>query len=622
VFARSTWVALGVLTALLALQVGYELPTSGRGTPLDARTAAQLEASIEAIEAALGRPTPHTTELRRTILDLRRRPVSADPVLVSRLAAGMVWLTIGLLVLAGIRTRRRARTSRRTAPQASQPSESLERKLEYLANLSHEIRTPVTSILGYTDVLCSEEISPEEQLAHLETIRRNGDHLLAVVRDVLDLTRLDAGRVALTFVETDLPDLVLDVADMLRGCASEKGLTIEVRARGPVPATIETDPTRLRQILINLVSNAVKFTDAGAVSLVVGTDGDQRTLVVDVVDRGPGLSADEQAVIFEPWMQGEAATGAGSGSGLGLAVARGLATALGGTLDVREGDERGSTFRLTVPVGTATGPSELLEPQIAFVRARRSFAHPTRDWRLRGRVLLVEDGADTRQIVAHFLRHVGCDVTTAVNGGDAIDAIGAATATGRSFDVVVMDMEMPVLDGWETTRRLRAQQFTSPIVALTAYGEPERVAACLEAGCDEVLHKPATRDEVVEAVGRYLGGAAATPDPDHTDETRHALTEIPQVHTLMRMFVQVLEQRMREMENALAADERPRIARLAHRLKGAAGSYGFVAISDAAAMLEAAAAQGEDVRGCLDRLAAMCRQAQAAYRDDGSAGSA
>jgi signal transduction histidine kinase/CheY-like chemotaxis protein/HPt (histidine-containing phosphotransfer) domain-containing protein len=570
VFTRSTWTAVGVLVTLVAVQTG------------------------------------------------RTFPGPVDPAVATGVVTGLAWVVVGLVLLAHMRGGRPGpRRTRRPADGA--PAEAaLRRKLEYLANLSHEIRTPITSILGYTDVLCTEDVTPEEQLAHLETIRRNGDHLLAVVRDVLDLSRIDAGDVEPVRVETDVPSLVLDVVDMMRGEATAKGLALEARARGRVPATIETDPTRLRQILINLVANAVKFTDAGTVAIVVGTDASGR-LVVDVVDQGPGLSETEQATIFEPWMQGEAATLAPGGSGLGLAVARGLARVLGGELSVASRSDAGSVFTVSMPLGREA--AELLDPEVAFARLPAPTRHVAPGPRLQGRVLLVEDGADTRRLLAHFLRHAGCDVGTAVDGRDGIEALTAAAAAGRPFDLVFMDMEMPILDGWETTRRVRAQGLTVPIVALTAYGGADRLAACLAAGCTEVLQKPATRTELLEAVHRHLAVAPSPADGD-ASEWAGTLGELPQVHTLMRMFVTILEQRMAEMEDALAADEPERLGRLAHRLRGAAGSYGFVAISDAAGVLEAAAQQGRDVRACLDRLAAMCRQAGAAYRSGGAGGSA
>jgi len=572
VFTRSTWAAVGVLFTLAAVQMGRMLPA-----PL-------------------------------------------DPVVTTGVVAGLAWVVVGLVAFAGLRGVRGGRQQAAPLAPIEPASRALERKLQYLANLSHEIRTPITSILGYTDVLCMEDVPAEQQLAHLETIRRNGEHLLAVIRDVLDLSRIDAGHVEPVRVESDVPALVLDVRDMMRGEAAAKDLTLEVRAHGRVPATIVTDPTRLRQILINLVANAVKFTDEGTVAVVVGADEGESRLIVDVVDHGPGLSDAERATIFEPWMQGEAAALAPGGSGLGLAVARGLAGVLDGALTVESQPGEGSVFTVSIPLGVEH--VEMLDADTAFVRSPVPTARTEQEMHLDGRVLLVEDGADTRQLLAHLLRRAGCDVATAVDGRDGIEALRAADASGRPFDLVFMDMDMPVLDGWETTRRLRAQGVSTPIVALTAYGGADRLGDCLKAGCTEVVEKPATRAELLEVVRRYLGGGVRAAVDEERPAFADRLGELPQVHTLMRMFVTVLERRMVEMEEALTAEEPDRLGRLAHRLRDAAESYGFVAISDAAGLLEAAAQQGRDVRECLDRLGVLCRQAGSAYRSGSSRGSA
>lgn len=571
VFTRGTWAAVGVLGTFAALQVGALLPA-----PLDPRTTAGVLAAI-------------------------------------------AWIVIGIVAVAEMRRPRPVEVAP-ALERGGAADAGLARKLEYLANLSHEIRTPITSILGYTDVLCTESLTPSEQLEHLETIRRNGDHLLSVVRDVLDLSRLDAGRVAVAHERTDVPALVHDVADMMRGEAIEKGLMLSVRARGPVPETILTDPTRLKQILLNLVANAVRFTDDGVVEIVVGMDDDERTLLVDVVDHGPGLTEQDRAAIFEPWVQGEAAAVLGDGAGLGLAVAHGFATLLGGRLGVESWEGAGSVFTLVLPMGDE--PASVLDPEIAFDRFPRVGRERASSARLRGRVLLVEDGADTRRLLAHFLRQAGCDVTTAVDGSDALDAFAAADAAGRPFDLVVMDIELPVLDGWEATRRLRAASATLPVIAITAYGGEARIAACHEAGCAAVLEKPATRDELLAAVARHLEDTPRADALAPTSEESDLVRELPQVETLIEMFVRLLERRVVELEDALAGGETERLGRLAERLKSAAGTYGFLAIADAAGLLEAAARQGRDVDRCLDRLRSTCRQVRAAYRAGESAGSA
>lgn len=559
VFTRLTWTAVGVLLASTVLALGAWLP----------------------------------------------RPVAPATMAAALAIAALVVLGLGMLP--AVRVRRRVEHSPAAPPAEATP---LERKLEYLASLSHEIRTPITSILGYTDVLCTEDLPAEEQLEHLETIRRNGDHLLSVVRDVLDLSRLEAGTVEPIRVETDVSTLVLDVADMMRAEARDRGLVITVRARGPVPESIDTDPTCVRQILINLLSNAVKFSEEGGIDVVVGLDGDDRALLIDVVDHGPGLSESERAVVFEPWMQGEAAALVPGGSGLGLAVARGLATALGGTLGVRSGPGAGSVFTLALPLGAQ--PTALLDADVALGRLPAAGRAEAETMGLDGRVLLVEDAADARRLFTRFLRQAGCDVTAAIDAPDAVAAVAAAT--GRPFDVVVLDLDLAVVSGCETVRRLRAAGVTAPVVGLTAYAGADRTTAARAAGCTEVLPKPATRSELLTVLARHLAVVVREAAADDPPVDTASLGALPQGETLVRIFVSVLERRVAEMEEAFAAGEAERLRRLAERTKSAAGGYGLVAIADAAAMLEVAAAQGRDVRACLDRLCATCRQVQAGRR--------
>jgi CheY-like chemotaxis protein/HPt (histidine-containing phosphotransfer) domain-containing protein len=232
--------------------------------------------------------------------------------------------------------------------------------------------------------------------------------------------------------------------------------------------------------------------------------------------------------------------------------------------------------------------------------------------RVSGRVLLVEDGPDTQRLVSHFLRYAGARVWVVGNGREAVETAVEAQRSGAPFHLILMDIEMPEMNGYEATRRLRGAGVRSPIVALTAYAEPEEREAALGAGCHEVVSKPVPRAVLLDAVQRYLAPAEPAV-ADKPETTMGDLMGGPELDMLTRMFVSVLEQRVTEMEAALAEREALRLQRLAHRLKGAAGSYGFVGISDAAAAVEAAARSGEDALALLAELRAACGRAQASY---------
>jgi PAS domain S-box-containing protein len=381
-------------------------------------------------------------------------------------------------------------------------------KSEFLANTSHEIRTPLTAILGYTDMLLDRDITAGERLAHVEAIRRNGEHLLAVMNDILDLSKIEAGKMTLEQVACSPILLVSEVTDLMRSRAAAKGLAFDVEWRGPLPERITTDPTRLRQILLNLVSNAVKFTERGGVhvrvSLEAADERGRRLLRIDVTDTGIGMTPEQQAGLFQPFMQADASTTRRfGGSGLGLLITRRLADLLGGEVRLESTLGLGSTFSVTVDAGSLDGVRMIDRPAAARPLAAAPAA-PTEP--LACRVLLVEDGPDNQRLIATILRKAGAEVTVAGNGQAGCDLVREATLRGEPYDVVLMDMQMPVLDGYAATAELRRAGYQRPVIALTAHamqGERER---CLAAGCDDFVCKPISRPALIDTVRRYAKG--------------------------------------------------------------------------------------------------------------------
>jgi PAS domain S-box-containing protein len=380
-------------------------------------------------------------------------------------------------------------------------------KSEFLANTSHEIRTPLTAIIGYTDMLLDRDITSAERVAHVDAIRRNGEHLLAVMNDILDLSKIEAGKMTLEQVACSPIVLVSEVAEFMRPRATAKGLAFDLEWRGPMPERITTDPTRLRQILLNLVSNAVKFTERGGVRVVASLDDrdpEKPLLRIDVIDTGIGMTPDQQTGLFQPFVQADVSTTRRfGGSGLGLLITRRLADLLGGEVSVGSELSRGSTFSITVATGSLGGV-RMIERPSGTRPALAPVAVPTEP--LTCRVLLVEDGPDNQRLIATILRKAGAEVTVAGNGQAGCDLVREATIRGEPYEVVLMDMQMPVLDGYEATAQLRRGGYRRPVIALTAHamqGERER---CLAAGCDDFLCKPITRTALVDTVRRYANG--------------------------------------------------------------------------------------------------------------------
>ncbi len=373
-------------------------------------------------------------------------------------------------------------------------------KSEFLANMSHEIRTPMTAILGFSDILLASA-HDEETVEACQIIKRNGDHLLQVINDILDLSKIEAGRQELDFQPCSLRQLVAEVITTMQVRADAKGLPLSAKFQENLSDRILTAPIRLRQILVNLIGNAIKFTETGGVRIVVSQDasGEDATLRFDIIDTGIGIGEDELPLLFQPFYQADgSARRQFGGTGLGLAISKRLAQMLGGDITVSSVLGKGTTFTATITARPVIDSG--LQEQNAGGEGRRMEADSTHA--LNCRILLAEDGPDNQRLIAFVLRKAGADVTIVENGQKAVEhAFGHRTS--EPFDVILMDMQMPVMDGYEATRTLRERGCRGPIVALTAHAMKEDRQRCLDAGCDDYLSKPIDRATLLQAVHRY-----------------------------------------------------------------------------------------------------------------------
>jgi PAS domain S-box-containing protein len=387
----------------------------------------------------------------------------------------------------------------------SEADASNQAKSEFLANMSHEIRTPMTAILGYVELLRDELQNPRHVEA-MNTIQRNADFLLEIINDVLDLSKIEARKFEIQPANFSPLSLTEEIASLMAVAAQTKGIRLITNYETQIPESIESDPKRLREILINLVGNAIKFTDQGEVRLSVAlrehATGPQLTFAVR--DTGIGMSPDEVMQVFQPFWQVNSATGRrAGGTGLGLTISKHLAELLGGSIEVESRQGSGSTFRLTLPTGSLVGVT-LIEPSEHTVEVRVNSGNGDALPQLACRVLAVDDRRDNQLLIKEILRKAGAVVTVASDGRTAIDLITKANTDGEAFDVVLMDMHMPELDGYAATTELRAQGHRLPIIALTASamkGDHER---CLEVGCDDYLPKPIDFRRLVELVARHV----------------------------------------------------------------------------------------------------------------------
>ncbi|MFZ4573751.1 MAG: PAS domain S-box protein [Phycisphaerales bacterium] len=379
-------------------------------------------------------------------------------------------------------------------------------KTEFLANMSHEIRTPLTAILGYTDVL-AEDAASSTRTETVQTIRRAGEHLLSVVNDILDISKIEAGAMRVERVETPVPQIISAVCQMMRPRAESKGIRFEASLTSPIPDRISSDPTRLRQILLNLVGNAVKFTVQGGVRVVAGFEpvGGRGTLTIDVIDTGPGIEREQADRLFQPFSQADASvTRKHGGTGLGLTICRRLAHLLGGEVTLaRSQPGEGSCFRLEIDVEPIPGWAgvSVLESASSTPAAAPTVA----EFPLKGRILVAEDGLDNQRLIRLHLTKAGGSVDVAENGRVALELIRAAESSGRPYDLLVTDMQMPEMDGYTLASTLRASGSRLPIVALTAHALAEDRQRCMDAGCDDYASKPLDRRQLLATCAKWLG---------------------------------------------------------------------------------------------------------------------
>ena len=398
-------------------------------------------------------------------------------------------------------------------------------KSEFLANMSHEIRTPMTAILGYAEVL-QEQIEsaccPSDTIQNIRTIRRNGEHLLKIINDILDLSKIEAGKLETRRIPCSPMSIVSEVCSTMQVRADEKKLPLLVEHAGAIPETIETDPARLRQILINLVGNAIKFTDRGSVRLVTNfvNDHDGQPLIqFEVIDTGIGMTKEQARQLFQPFVQADtSATRKFGGTGLGLAISKRLAKMLGGDITLASEPGQGSAFRVSLVAGPLADV-DVGDPSTGTASPKATLASGRRaeESKLECRILLAEDCKDTQRLIALMLVKAGAKVVVADNGREAVDKTVAAMFRERAgdakqaFDVILMDMQMPVMDGYEATTTLRAKGYTGPIIALTAHAMTGNREKCIEAGCTGYATKPISRQRLVEAVIEHLQPETVAP---------------------------------------------------------------------------------------------------------------
>jgi len=376
-------------------------------------------------------------------------------------------------------------------------------KSEFLANMSHEIRTPMNAIIGFSGVLADQELS-EEQRKHVNIIRQSGESLLEIINDILDFSKIEAGKLDTEIIDCSLGRLLGTVKALMEPAARKKGLEFKVRHCGRLPAQIRTDPVRLRQCLINLANNAIKFTETGHVHLNVSLRifENEPFIFFDMEDTGIGIAVDEQKSIFEAFKQADGATTRKyGGTGLGLAITKQLSYLLGGELSLVSEEGKGSVFTIMIPAGVDVSAQRSLdESDFADVpEGAEARTYPVAHERFSGHVLVAEDSKTNQILIRVLLERLGLRVTIVEDGRRAVDEV-----LDEHFDLVFMDIQMPQMNGFEATRMLRAEGVDIPVIALTARAMKGDDKKCISSGCNDYLAKPIDREELLRVVRKYL----------------------------------------------------------------------------------------------------------------------
>jgi len=430
--------------------------------------------------------------------------------------------------------------TRQALEQATQNAEAANRaKSAFMANMSHELRTPMTAVLGFADML-AEQLKDPEHVNKIRTIKRNGEYLLALLNDILDLSKIEAGKLEIEPKAFDVVKLVDEIHDLMSVRAVDEGVQLHFNWTEKVPQRVTADEVRVRQILVNLISNGLKFTDEGEVRVTVGCDPDSNRHTLDFIveDTGIGIDPSQLGELFTPFSQaGTQRRREYGGTGLGLSISKRLAEGMRGQIDVESEPGRGSRFTLSLPLSSdqwnrSVPPQELdvaasedSEPSGEPKQDRRSkqpkrrkrpvAAEPDRIPRIEARVLLADDRRDIWRIGKYFLEKCGARVTVVEDGLQAVERLKQAAKEGKPFRLVLMDMQMPVMTGQEAVAEIRELGFDTPIIALTADAMEGERQACLEMGCDDYLPKPIDGQKLMQVVAQHL----AERSPTHEGET-------------------------------------------------------------------------------------------------------
>ena len=497
-----------------------------------------------------------TTALNRTSLSLQEKNEALNKKIL-----GQEQLTVKLEQMVQDRTEELS-VARDEAIHANKS------KSQFLANMSHEIRTPLTAIIGFSDSILDSDQTTIERIESARRVTRAGKHLLRVINEILDLSKIEANKLEVEIIPVNLVEIFRDVYSIVKLPADEKGLSIVFDCDYPMPDEIHIDPVRFKQILINLCNNAIKFTKEGSVTIKISSDKKSERLFVKVIDTGIGLSDEQKKKLFKPFSQTDASIAKDyGGTGLGLYLSKQLAEKLGGDITVESLLDVGSSFSLVVRTGSLENVSWLYE-RPDFDKFDDELESMTQLPEFTGRVLLAEDNPDNQRLISLYLKRLGVEFEIAGNGKECIKKISAFAP-----DLIIMDIQMPVMDGLTATQKLREQGYQQPIVALTANAMQHEQQQCFNAGCNDVCTKPIDQSDFVRVLSRHLKSTAKHENVSPIFSS--LLQDDPEMGDIVVTFVNRLPEMTSEIIAAFADDDAEKMKLLIHNLKGTSGICGY-----------------------------------------------
>lgn len=532
-------------------------------------------------------PTQNTVLQQLTaLLELQRQRAEEEVgEIYKRNTTGLIFISIVAIWtifwgvrIAGSTVRRISRIedsldkARLTAQEADQ------QKSQFLANMSHEIRTPLTAIIGYSETLIENKQNIPEWKQYVGSIIRNGKHLHQLLDDILDLSKIDANQLSIESIPVSVCNLATEIESLMGERARKKGLEFVLDYNFPIPATILSDPTRLKQILINLCGNAIKFTAEGRITLRTQYDKTKERLVFSIEDTGIGMTQKQVDTLFKPFKQADASTTRRfGGTGLGLHISKQLTEHLGGELLLESQPGAGSKFIVAIKA-KITADEKWVNSEEEASLLTQNIQLETSTPELQGKILLAEDNTDNQILISMHVEKTGADITIVENGQQAVE-----TALDEHFDLILMDMQMPIMDGIEAIKTLRKKQYKAPIATLTANAMKEDIETSKQAGADDFLTKPIDKKIFYSVLIKHLSPAT---DAQNSGNKSTPTNDLDDISDLVDRYIKLLPETFDRIELFVRSREWEEVKDEIHRLKGTGGAFGLPEVTEQCTEIE------------------------------------